>query len=107
MMESSAVAAKSSPEKKKPSILTTFGTPITCTVGRKRSGAGYYVNDSDDIAELLATLTNSLNDGKGRVELLQFDTESSLGSNRSLADLARQGSGQMSHRFHDKDPSLM
>ena len=87
-----AVAAKSSPEKKKPSILTTFGTPITCTVGRKRSGAGYYVNDSDDIAELLATLTNSLNDGKGRVELLQFDTESSLGSNRSLADLARQGS---------------
>ena len=50
------------------------------------------MNDSDDIAELLATLTNSLNDGKGRVELLQFDTESSLGSNRSLADLARQGS---------------
>ena len=75
-----------------PYILTTFSTPITCTVGRKRSGAGYYVNDSDDIAELLATLTNSLDDGKGRVELLQFDTESSLGSNRSLADLARQSS---------------
>ena len=77
----------------KPSILTTFRTPITCTVGRKRSGAGYYVNDSDDIAELLATLTNSLDDGKARVELLQFDTESSLGSNRSLADLARHNSG--------------
>ena len=77
----------------KPSILTTFRTPITCTVGRKRSGAGYYVNDSDDIAELLATLTNSLGDGKGRVELLQFDTESSLGSSRSLDDLARQNSG--------------
>ena len=52
------------------------------------------MNDSDDIAELLATLTNSLEDGKGRVELLQFDTyaESSLGSSRSLADLVRQGS---------------
>jgi hypothetical protein len=45
---------------------------------RYSSGAAYYVNDSDDIAELLATLTNSLDDGKGRVELLQFDTESSL-----------------------------
>eukprot|EP00227_Mantoniella_beaufortii_P010796 CAMPEP_0197579166 /NCGR_PEP_ID=MMETSP1326-20131121/3221_1 /TAXON_ID=1155430 /ORGANISM="Genus nov. species nov., Strain RCC2288" /LENGTH=357 /DNA_ID=CAMNT_0043142545 /DNA_START=26 /DNA_END=1098 /DNA_ORIENTATION=+ len=74
------------------STVTTFGYPITCTVGRKRSGAAYYVNDSDDIAELLATLTNSLDDGKGRVELLQFDADSSLGSSRSLADLARQGS---------------
>ena len=90
--ESDIAADSSTSEKIKPSILTTFGTPITCTVGRKRSGAGFYVNDSDDIAELLATLTNSLDDGKGRVELLQFDTESSLGSNRSLADLARQGS---------------
>ena len=75
-----------------PAIVTTFETPVTCTVGRKRSGAGYFVNDSDDIAELLACLTNSLNDGKGRVELLQFDTESSMGSARSLADLVRQGS---------------
>jgi trehalose 6-phosphate synthase/phosphatase len=50
------------------------------------------VNDSDDIAELLATLTNSLDDGKGRIELLQFDAESSLGSSRSLAELARYGS---------------
>jgi len=76
----------------KPSTVTTFGYPMTCTVGRKRSCAAYYVNDSDDIAELLATLTNSLDDGRGRVELLQFNTESSLGSSRSLADLARQGS---------------
>jgi trehalose 6-phosphate synthase/phosphatase len=75
-----------------PRIVTTFGTPITCTVGRKRSGAGYFVNDSDDIAELLVMLTNNLDDGKGRVELLQFDTESSLGSTRSLAELARQNS---------------
>ena len=59
-----------------PNIVTTFGTPITCTVGRKRSDAGYFVNDSDDIAELLVMLTNNLDDGKGRVELLQFDTES-------------------------------
>ena len=58
-----------------PSIVTTFGTHYTCTVGRKRSQAGFYVNDSGDIAELLANLTNSLGDGKGRVELLQFDTE--------------------------------
>ena len=72
--------------------MTTFGTPITCTVGRKRSDAGYFVNDSDDIAELLVMLTNNLDDGKGRVELLQFDTESSLGSTRSLAELARQNS---------------
>lgn len=79
-----------------PSIVTTFGTHYTCTVGRKRSQAGFYVNDSGDIAELLANLTNSLGDGKGRVELLQFDTESSLGSlsNRSLADMARQNSTQ-------------
>ena len=55
------------------------------------------MNDSDDIAELLATLTNSLDDGKARVELLQFDTESSLGSNRSLADLARHNSGANMH----------
>lgn len=89
---SDAIESKGNDDNK-PSILTTFRTPITCTVGRKRSGAGYYVNDSDDIAELLATLTNSLGDGKGRVELLQFDTESSLGSSRSLADLARQNSG--------------
>jgi trehalose 6-phosphate synthase/phosphatase len=75
-----------------PNIVTTFGTPITCTVGRKRSDAGYFVNDSDDIAELLVMLTNNLDDGKGRVELLQFDTESSLGSTRSLAELARQNS---------------
>ena len=61
-------------------------------VGRKRSDAGYFVNDSDDIAELLVMLTNNLDDGKGRVELLQFDTESSLGSTRSLAELARQNS---------------
>jgi trehalose 6-phosphate synthase/phosphatase len=67
-------------------------------VGRKRSGAGYYVNDSDDIAELLVNLTNNLNDGKGRVELLQFDAESSLGSSRSLAELARQNSGQSMSR---------
>ena len=77
-----------------PTIVTTFGKHYTCTVGRKRSGAGYYVNDSDDIAELLVNLTNNLNDGKGRVELLQFDAESSLGSSRSLAELARQNSGQ-------------
>jgi trehalose 6-phosphate synthase/phosphatase len=77
-----------------PTIVTTFGKHYTCTVGRKRSGAGYYVNDSDDIAELLANLTNNLDDGKGRVELLQFDTESSLGSSRSLAELARQNSTQ-------------
>jgi len=89
---SDGVDGKGKGDDGKPSTITTFGTPITCTVGRKRSGAGYYVNDSDDIAELLATLTNSLDDGKGRVELLQFDTESSLGSSRSLADLARQGS---------------
>ena len=44
--------------------------------------------------ELLVNLTNNLNDGKGRVELLQFDAESSLGSSRSLAELARQNSGQ-------------
>ena len=77
-----------------PTTVTTFGKHYTCTVGRKRSGAGYYVNDSDDIAELLGNLTNNLNDGKGRVELLQFDTESSLGSSRSLAELARQNSAQ-------------
>lgn len=81
-------------EPSAPTIITTFGTHYTCTVGRKRSGAGYYVNDSGDIAELLANLTNSLDDGKGRVELLQFDTESSLGSSRSLADMARQNSTQ-------------
>ena len=49
-------------------------------------------NEMDDIAEILASLTNSLDDGKGRVELLQFDTESSLGSTRSLAELVRQSS---------------
>ena len=81
-----------------PTIVTTFGKHYTCTVGRKRSGAGYYVNDSDDIAELLVNLTNDLNDGKGRVELLQFDAESSLGSSRSLAELARQNSGQSMSR---------
>jgi trehalose 6-phosphate synthase/phosphatase len=81
-----------------PTIVTTFGKHYTCTVGRKRSGAGYYVNDSDDIAELLVNLTNNLNDGKGRVELLQFDAESSLGSSRSLAELARQNSGQSMSR---------
>lgn len=79
-------------KEKEPITITTFGTPITCTVGRKRSGASYFVNDSDDIAELLATLTNSLNDGKGRVELLQFDTESSMGSVATLGSMSRQGS---------------
>lgn len=85
-------ADSKSTDEGKPPILTTFGFTVTCTVGRKRSGAAYYVNDSDDIAELLATLTNSLDDGKGRIELLQFDAESSLGSSRSLAELARYGS---------------
>ena len=87
-------AADGDAEDAGPTTVTTFGKHYTCTVGRKRSGAGYYVNDSDDIAELLGNLTNNLNDGKGRVELLQFDTESSLGSSRSLAELARQNSAQ-------------
>lgn len=85
-------ASKEIRDDGRPSVITTFGATITCTVGRKRSGAGYFVNDSDDIAEILASLTNSLDDGKGRVELLQFDTESSLGSTRSLAELVRQSS---------------
>jgi len=85
-------ATRADDEDGQTTIITTFGKHYTCTVGRKRSGAGYYVNDSNDVAEILANLTNNLDDGKGRVELLQFDAESSLGSSRSLADLARQNS---------------
>ena len=68
-------------EKKEADI--RFHDVFTCTVGRKRSSARYYVNDSDEIAQCLAALTNSLNDGKGFIELLQF--EDSLSSAPSMS----------------------
>ena len=70
-------------EEGKHEIPIRFHDVFTCTVGRKRSAARYYVNDSDEVAQCLAALTNSLNDGKGLIELLQF--EDSLSSGPSLS----------------------
>ena len=45
-------------------------------VGRSIRPAHYFVDDSDQIAELLVGLVNIMNDGKGLVELLQFNDAS-------------------------------
>ena len=49
---------------------------FTCRVGRKACRHITSVDDSDQIAELLVGLVNIMNDGKGLVELLQFNDAS-------------------------------
>ena len=83
-------------DEKKPEAAIRFHDVFTCTVGRKRSTAHYYVNDSDEIAQCLATLVNSLNDGKGYIELLQFeDTSSAPSLSGSRNDLTRGKTGSL------------
>ncbi|OUS42733.1 glycosyltransferase family 20-domain-containing protein [Ostreococcus tauri] len=75
--------------KKKHEAEIRFQDIVTCTVGRKRSSARYFVNDSDEVALCLAALTNSLNDGKGVIELLQFeDSVSNVSKSASRGNLS-------------------
>ena len=74
--ESFAESLGSVIDTKKRKADVRFGSVFTCTVGRKHSPAHYFVDDSDQIAELLVGLVNIMNDGKGLVELLQFNDAS-------------------------------
>lgn len=80
-----AVEEEDEPLKKKSEAEIRFHDIYTCTVGRKRSAARYYVNDSDEVAQCLAALTNSLNDGKGYIELLQFEDQVAPGMSSSAS----------------------
>ena len=71
--ESFAESLGSVVDTKKRKADVRFGSVFTCTVGRKHSPAHYFVDDSDQIAELLIGLVNNMHDGKGLIELLQFN----------------------------------
>ena len=90
-------------EMKKKKVNVHFGSVFTCTVGRKRSPAQYYVDDSDQIAELLVGLVNNMNDGKGLVELLQFnDGNDDILGEAHERSLSRARSDNELHQFVDQ-----
>ena len=91
-------------EENRHEVAIRFHDVFTCTVGRKRSSAHYYVNDSDEIAQCLAALTNSLNDGKGYIELLQF--EDTVSSMPSLSSSRNFSSGRVGSSPHMTDTDV-
>ena len=98
--ESYAESLGSVVETKKKKADVHFGSVFTCTVGRKRSPAHYFVDDSDQIAELLVGLVNSMNDGKGLVELLQFnDVSDEVSQEPPERSLSRARSVDEFHQF--------
>jgi trehalose 6-phosphate synthase/phosphatase len=98
--ESFAESLGSVVETKKKKADVHFGSVFTCTVGRKRSPAHYFVDDSDQIAALLIGLVNNMNDGKGLIELLQFnDVGDEVSQEPPERSLSRARSVDEFHQF--------